>query len=154
MEVTKRATVPTTARRIHLSLFSLVIVHQFHTIFAFPLNSVPTRYKIPKTLNRHKEHSNQLGRKLRDVSRILSTANNEEELSVVNNRRHFLSKASTTLLSNSAAWMLTTSLPMAANAAGELPDRFNVDDYLKTGMVMNPMGVSGQSGKSKPVTGM
>jgi hypothetical protein len=41
-----------------------------------------------------------------------------------------------------------------ANAAGELPDQFNVDDYLKTGMVMNPMGVSGQAGKSKPETGM
>lgn len=27
-----------------------------------------------------------------------------------------------------------------------LPGRFNVDDYLKTGMVMNPMGVSGQAG--------
>jgi hypothetical protein len=40
------------------------------------------------------------------------------------------------------------SYPNAADAkADDLPDRFNVDDYLKTGMVMNPMGVSGQAGK-------
>jgi hypothetical protein len=30
--------------------------------------------------------------------------------------------------------------------AAEPVDRFNVEDYLKTGMVMNPMGVSGQAG--------
>lgn len=40
------------------------------------------------------------------------------------------------------------SYPITAHAkADDLPDRFNVDDYLKTGMVMNPMGVSGQAGK-------
>jgi hypothetical protein len=32
--------------------------------------------------------------------------------------------------------------------AAEPVDRFNVEDYLKTGMVMNPMGVSGQAGTS------
>ena len=42
----------------------------------------------------------------------------------------------------------TTGWTMVANAADKdlLPDRFNVEDYLKTGMVMNPMGVSGQAG--------
>lgn len=42
------------------------------------------------------------------------------------------------------------SYPTVVHAAvdDKLPDRFNVDDYLKTGMVMNPMGVSGQAGMS------
>jgi hypothetical protein len=36
-----------------------------------------------------------------------------------------------------------------AQAAGadDIPDTFNVDDYLRTGQVMNPMGVSGQAGE-------
>jgi hypothetical protein len=46
--------------------------------------------------------------------------------------------------------------PQISNAAGaeDIPDRFNVDDYLRTGIVANPMGVSGQAGKSRPETGV
>jgi hypothetical protein len=39
-------------------------------------------------------------------------------------------------------------------AAGETPDSFNVDAYLRSGVVSSPMGVSGQAGKSKPETGI
>jgi hypothetical protein len=53
------------------------------------------------------------------------------------------------ILEQSTAALVTfLSYPVAAHAkVDDLPDRFNVDDYLKTGMVMNPMGVSGQAGK-------
>lgn len=45
-----------------------------------------------------------------------------------------------------AGWTL---LPRqeAAQAAGETPDSFDVDSYLKSGFVQNPMGVSGQAGE-------
>ena len=36
----------------------------------------------------------------------------------------------------------------------EVPDSFDVDSYLRTGYVANPMGVSGQAGKSRPETGV
>ena len=38
--------------------------------------------------------------------------------------------------------------------AAEQPEVVNVDDYLRTGMVSMPMGVSGQAGKSRPETGI
>jgi len=38
------------------------------------------------------------------------------------------------------------TLPRPAQAAGEIPDSFDVDSYLKRGFVQNPMGVSGQAG--------
>lgn len=41
-----------------------------------------------------------------------------------------------------------------ANALEELPASFDVDSYLKSGFVLNPMGVSGQAGKSRPETGV
>jgi hypothetical protein len=34
------------------------------------------------------------------------------------------------------------------------PGETDVDEFLRTGMVPNPMGVSGQAGKSRPVTGV
>lgn len=40
----------------------------------------------------------------------------------------------------------------ASDPAG--PGGFNVDDYLRTGLVAQPMGVSGQAGKSRPETGV
>lgn len=52
---------------------------------------------------------------------------------------------------------LVTAFPDLTEAADEksrTPDRFDVDDYLKSGFVSNPMGVSGQAGKSKPNTGV
>ena len=63
-------------------------------------------------------------------------------------RRGFLQKSST----------MSLILPLviqnnAANAV-DSPDSMDVDDFLKSGMVMNPMGVSGQAGKSKPDTGV
>ena len=61
-----------------------------------------------------------------------------------------------------AAVAATTSTALAAPltdssiawADDELPDTFDVDSYLKTGFVQNPMGVSGQAGKSRPELGV
>lgn len=48
--------------------------------------------------------------------------------------------------------ILTTG---AQNSWAESADgSFQVDDFLKTGQVSMPMGVSGQAGKSKPETGI
>lgn len=46
-------------------------------------------------------------------------------------------------------WATVVMTEQAAQAAGadDIPDKFNVDDYLRTGQVMNPMGVSGQAGE-------
>lgn len=51
-----------------------------------------------------------------------------------------------------AAGFLVCQSP--AVAVPDLPDSFDVDSYLKTGLVSQPMGVSGQAGKSKPLTGV
>ena len=34
-----------------------------------------------------------------------------------------------------------------ANAVADLPDSFDIDSYLRSGFVQNPMGVSGQAGE-------
>jgi hypothetical protein len=69
-----------------------------------------------------------------------------------NSHRRRVLTLTTSFLTN--GWLMIQQRQNFAFAAGELPDKFNVDDYLKSGMVMNPMGVAGQAGKSKPVTGM
>jgi hypothetical protein len=46
------------------------------------------------------------------------------------------------------------SVPLTVHADSEMPDRFDVDQFLRTGIVPNPMGVSGQAGKSRPETGV
>jgi hypothetical protein len=38
--------------------------------------------------------------------------------------------------------------------AADTPEGVDVQNYIRTGMVSMPMGVSGQAGKSKPVTGV
>jgi hypothetical protein len=142
-------------RRIFFTVFTLVIVHHVENISAFPLHTFQLKNTPTNKVKSHNERTNHPSRKACGKSRIFSKAVNKESSSVVEHRRRFLAEASTILLSNNAVSILTTmTQPTIANAAGELPDQFNVDDYLKTGMVMNPMGVSGQAGKSKPVTGM
>jgi len=55
-----------------------------------------------------------------------------------------------------AGWALVQQEAALADAPpdGGMPDRFDVDSYLKSGYVQNPMGVSGQAGKSRPETGV
>ena len=43
---------------------------------------------------------------------------------------------------------------LPAFAADEGAQGLNIDDFMKTGMVSQPMGVSGQAGKSRPETGV
>lgn len=57
------------------------------------------------------------------------------------NRREFLSSAAATAL-------VGCILPQVARA------EVDTEDFLKTGMVAMPMGVSGQAGKAKPKTGV
>jgi hypothetical protein len=50
-----------------------------------------------------------------------------------------------------AAASFVVALPQASRAE---EDGLDVKDFLKTGQVSQPMGVSGQAGKSKPETGV
>jgi hypothetical protein len=125
------------------------------TIFAFSVHQLQTKNSATKIANWHHDHIiDPSSNKACYASRISPSSEEKEMFTPVDDRRRFLSEVSTILRSSGAAWMLTMAKPTVASAAGELPDQFNVDDYLKTGMVMNPMGVSGQAGKSKPITGM
>jgi hypothetical protein len=58
------------------------------------------------------------------------------------------------LASSATAAVFTVNPLDAVAAADERPDQFDVDNFIKSGMVMNPMGVSGQAGKSRPETGV
>ena len=154
MEMNKRVVIAAISL-VYLTVCTLTFVHHIKIINAFTVCPFQTKEVATKTLNRHYVHIIQRKRELCDVSRIGSTSEDNEGLStVIDDRRRFIAEASNMLLASSAAWMIVMTKPMSAHAVGELPDRINVDDYLKTGMVMNPMGVSGQAGKSKPVTGM
>ena len=140
-------------------LSNFVVVQHLKTIDAFQLHPIPsnglakTHYSSKSTNIFFKVHgSTQLSRK--HLAMISATDQDDEAVAVIDNRRRFLARSASVLMSSSASWMMTMTQPVIVNAAGELPDQFNVDDYLKSGMVMNPMGVSGQAGKSKPVTGM
>lgn len=76
-----------------------------------------------------------------------------------------LVQSSATIANVVGVAFLSPSLPAFAadNSGGSsgktvrqerLVDSFDVDNYLKTGFVNNPMGVSGQAGKSRPETGV
>ena len=41
-----------------------------------------------------------------------------------------------------------------AKAVADRPDSFDVQDFIRTGVVQQPMGVSGQAGKPRPETGV
>lgn len=65
----------------------------------------------------------------------------DRHVTQAHNRREFLSYAATTAL-------VGCILPQVACA------EVDTEDFLKTGMVAMPMGVSGQAGKAKPKTGV
>ena len=61
------------------------------------------------------------------------------------NRREFISNAAVII----GGGCSLSSVPLSAFAAD-----IDTEDFLKTGMVSMPMGVSGQAGKAKPRTGV
>lgn len=75
-----------------------------------------------------------------------SGSNDQSSSPSYNDRRKFITQSAATILVS-----ITAGNTKAAFAAD---DGFSVDDYLKTGQVAMPMGVSGQAGKSKPETGI
>ncbi len=60
----------------------------------------------------------------------------------------------TTPSSSLPAWADLADNSETVRQQQRLPDSFDIDHYLKTGFVNNPMGVSGQAGKSRPETGV
>lgn len=69
--------------------------------------------------------------------------------SEMNSRRDFVTSAATVFIASSSI-LIPPSVPSAFAADGD----FNVDNFLKSGQVAMPMGVSGQAGKSRPETGI
>jgi hypothetical protein len=66
-----------------------------------------------------------------------------------------LSARKTTLSRRTAlGWFASAGMVVPAFAADEGAQGMNIDDFMKTGMVSQPMGVSGQAGKSRPETGV
>ncbi|KAL3827521.1 hypothetical protein ACHAXA_002018 [Cyclostephanos tholiformis] len=61
-------------------------------------------------------------------------------------RREFVDRAATLVISSAAVLLPTARLANAADV--------DTENFLKTGMVSMPMGVSGQAGKARPVTGV
>jgi hypothetical protein len=66
-------------------------------------------------------------------------------------RREFLRS----ILASSAS-LLVFGCPRNAFSSGAdtVADSLDVQDFLRRGVAVNPMGVSGQAGKSRPVTGV
>uniref|UniRef100_A0A7S4EQN6 PsbP C-terminal domain-containing protein n=1 Tax=Pseudo-nitzschia australis TaxID=44445 RepID=A0A7S4EQN6_9STRA len=73
-----------------------------------------------------------------------------EGLSLKENRSSSRRQAVGSILGGGAAVFASALFPVNANAM----DTTDVDDFLRTGGVAMPMGVSGQAGKSKPETGV
>jgi hypothetical protein len=61
-------------------------------------------------------------------------------------RTAILSVATTTTTSTAAGWLLLPDLAQAAGADTKIDGSFDIDEFLRTGIVAQPMGVSGQSG--------
>lgn len=71
---------------------------------------------------------------------------NAEAFAIDASRRGFLETA--------AASVVATGVGLVQKPSSAFAESQDIEDYLKTGMVSMPMGVSGQAGKSKPQTGV
>jgi len=80
--------------------------------------------------------------KSNSMTTLLQMSHGEGETTNMNRRDLFQSTASI---------MAAFTVPQVASAD---EDGVNIDNFLKTGMVQQPMGVSGQAGKMKPETGV
>mmetsp|Transcript_17972 Transcript_17972/g.20779 ORF Transcript_17972/g.20779 Transcript_17972/m.20779 type:complete len:314 (+) Transcript_17972:90-1031(+) len=78
----------------------------------------------------------------------LKTSNNDDSSS---SRRNFINAIGS---ASAAIFTLGNYDAMSVANAETGGGDFNVDDFLKSGQVAMPMGVSGQAGKSKPETGI
>lgn len=58
------------------------------------------------------------------------------------------------VLSSSLSFLSSAVVLLPSIEAAQAADETNVNDFLKTGMVSQPMGVSGQAGKSRPELGV
>lgn len=67
-------------------------------------------------------------------------------------RRNFL--ASAVAQASFAGGILGFGRPSFAEEKIRSPDSLDIENFLNTGMVAQPMGVSGQAGKSRPETGI
>lgn len=79
---------------------------------------------------------------------------NNEKLSVtpvITDRRTLFKQAAG--ITFASAFVVAQKVNAEAGA-DTMEDKLDVDSFLRTGMVQNPMGVSGQAGKSKPETGI
>lgn len=59
-----------------------------------------------------------------------------------------------TIVGGTSAGILVGSKKVFASGADTVVDSLDVQDFLRRGVSVNPMGVSGQAGKSRPETGV
>lgn len=77
------------------------------------------------------------------------------ETTTVNDSSHHRREVLRSILASSAS-LLVFGCPRKALSSGAdtVADSLDVQDFLRRGVAVNPMGVSGQAGKSRPVTGV
>jgi hypothetical protein len=102
-------------------------------------NGVHVLAFAPTTLRRSQHGASELQARM--------SQNNDEEKNSCSRRNAIVSSFSM------LAGILATGAT-STNVWAESDGGFNVDDFLKSGQVSMPMGVSGQAGKSKPETGI
>jgi len=99
------------------------------------------------------QHRNPVKTEKYILKRLSATNHPLNQVPTENRRSILLSSIFTAV---SAAGSLLSGAP-AVNALGgsdKIPDTLDVENFLRYGQVSNPMGVSGQAGKSRPETGV
>ena len=87
------------------------------------------------------------------MSTLLKLSQNDDDTSTTSSS---LTNRRNVILSSfgAAVGILTTNAKNSWADSSSQAGGFQVDDFLKTGQVAMPMGVSGQAGKSRPETGI
>lgn len=90
----------------------------------------------------------------RASSTVMNLSQNDNETTSSSSPSISINRRNAIASTFSTAMGILTANAQNSWAEGQAPGGFQVDDFLKTGQVAMPMGVSGQAGKSRPETGI
>jgi hypothetical protein len=126
---------------LHCMVLALTMQPTTTTVHAWSILPIIRR---PTTVKSNYAYTNEINCETNDDY----SANMHSCMDVETQRRHFFDLMIKSALTNGAVCVLFGTTSKVANAivGKKLPGQFIVDDCLKTGTVMNPVGVSGQAG--------
>jgi hypothetical protein len=135
--------------RKYLSLSSISVCCLFSNGFTIPNKPISHSLTVFST----KENGNEFIHPLDNNDSVADSSSSFTSSTTFLSRRRVITQS--VILTSLLATTITSNKVMAAEGVVDAdPSSFDVNNFLKSGQVSMPMGVSGQAGKSRPETGV